>query len=443
MNSKIVELMGKPTRDMAWLKSALQSAVELELATLPPYLCGLWALQDRSSDPARQILSIAKQEMGHFGLACNMLAAIGGKPDIMGGYSQIEYPGRLPGGVKPKCDSTFFPCDQDFQVILGFPDFKAFALMSMQIEYPEDPVPKPALLDATAETFPSIGEFYNAVFEAFKWNDGTFKYQVTNQRQGALGIFVVDGLPKAIAALQRIQQEGEGSSKDPFYAPNKLSHFYAFGELYFAKRYVYNSANKTGYWTGDTVSIPAVYEMTPVPKNGYPKPPSEVIECDKIFTTMLKQLDAAWGAGGDAALNDAIDSMVTLGEKATDLLKKKIPREDGLGIYGPQFKIYAMAEPPMTGGGKDPSTPGGGDTLNVSFAKDILPLFRPIDIDHMKRRKVLLEDYKYMSDASGDHSHAQAVLDVLKNQEMPPGGPYWPQDKLDLFAKWMTDGYQP
>lgn len=209
MNLKIAELMAKPTRDMAWLKNALQSAVELELATLPPYLCGLWALQDRSSGAAKQILSIAKQEMAHFGLACNMLVATGGKPDILGGYSQIEYPGRLPGGVRPKCDPTFFPCNPDFQVSLGFQDFKAFALMCMQIEYPEDPVPRPTLLETTAETFPSIGEFYDTVLEAFKWNDGKFQYQVTNQRQGALGIFVVDGLPKAIAALQRIQQEGE------------------------------------------------------------------------------------------------------------------------------------------------------------------------------------------------------------------------------------------
>jgi hypothetical protein len=51
----IAELMTTPTRDIPWLRNALQSAVELELATLPPYLCGFWALKDRSSDPARQI----------------------------------------------------------------------------------------------------------------------------------------------------------------------------------------------------------------------------------------------------------------------------------------------------------------------------------------------------------------------------------------------------
>jgi hypothetical protein len=77
----------------------------------------------------------------------------------------------------------------------------------------------------------------------------------------------------------------------------------------------------------------------------------------------------------------------------------------------------------------------------ISFEKDIKPLFRTIDVDHMKPSGVLLDDYAYMSEAS--HGHANAVLDTLKNQTMPPGGPFWPQDKVDLFAKWMSDGYKP
>jgi hypothetical protein len=79
----------------------------------------------------------------------------------------------------------------------------------------------------------------------------------------------------------------------------------------------------------------------------------------------------------------------------------------------------------------------------ISFEKDIKPLFRTIDVEHMKRGDVLLDDYAYMSDASRGYANAKAVLDTVKNQTMPPGGPFWPQDKVDLFAKWMTDGYKP
>ncbi len=77
----------------------------------------------------------------------------------------------------------------------------------------------------------------------------------------------------------------------------------------------------------------------------------------------------------------------------------------------------------------------------VSFTKDIHPLFRPVDIEHMSNFGILLADYVYMSDSTGDHANAKRVLQTLTEQAMPPGGPFWPQADLDLFAKWMTDGY--
>ncbi len=86
---------------------------------------------------------------------------------------------------------------------------------------------------------------------------------------------------------------------------------------------------------------------------------------------------------------------------------------------------------------------GGGITVPISFEKDIKPLFRTIDVDHMEAAGVLLDDYAYMSEAGHNHANAVAVFDTLKNQTMPPGGPFWPQDKVDLFAQWMSDGYKP
>lgn len=39
----------------------------------------------------------------------------------------------------------------------------------------------------------------------------------------------------------------------------------------------------------------------------------------------------------------------------------------------------------------------GGSMPQISFAADIKPLFRAIDISHMKRLGVALDDYSYMS----------------------------------------------
>jgi len=36
--------------------------------------------------------------------------------------------------------------------------------------------------------------------------------------------------------------------------------------------------------------------------------------------------------------------------------------------------------------------------MPVSFARDILPMFRPIDIEHISKHNILLDDYTYMSD---------------------------------------------
>ena len=83
---------------------------------------------------------------------------------------------------------------------------------------------------------------------------------------------------------------------------------------------------------------------------------------------------------------------------------------------------------------------------SVSFATDILPMFRRIDIDHMGRMGIKLDDYAYMSDPAGDHQHARSVFDSVSGKaqpQMPPGGPYWDKTQLDTFAQWMTDGYNP
>ncbi|MBV9233587.1 MAG: hypothetical protein JO030_06040 [Candidatus Eremiobacteraeota bacterium] len=75
-----------------------------------------------------------------------------------------------------------------------------------------------------------------------------------------------------------------------------------------------------------------------------------------------------------------------------------------------------------------------------SFEADIRPLFRDLDVEHMRPLNVFLDDYGFMSKPE----NATMVLDFLtgkKEPKMPPGGPFWSQEQLDLLARWMDAGY--
>ena len=78
----------------------------------------------------------------------------------------------------------------------------------------------------------------------------------------------------------------------------------------------------------------------------------------------------------------------------------------------------------------------------ITFARDIRPMFRDVDISHMEVHGIKLDDYTFMSDPE----NADKVLETLSPNDndppvMPPGGPYWTADQLALFARWQNDGY--
>jgi hypothetical protein len=85
--------------------------------------------------------------------------------------------------------------------------------------------------------------------------------------------------------------------------------------------------------------------------------------------------------------------------------------------------------------------------MTTGYAQNILPLFRASDIACMTPRGVRIGDTQWMRDpaANGgfdDHGNARRVFAALSSGFMPPGA-RWPQDRLDLYSSWMTDGFQP
>jgi hypothetical protein len=79
----------------------------------------------------------------------------------------------------------------------------------------------------------------------------------------------------------------------------------------------------------------------------------------------------------------------------------------------------------------------------TSFESDIRPLFTDRDIRGMSKA-FNLGSYNDVK------THASAIYDRIRGiggAVMPPPPPRgegpWPQSRIELFAKWMAEGYQP
>src|SRR5262245_10440365 len=101
--TQIVDLLRVPAtrHDLDWLRRSLQAAIELEFATIPPYLTAYWSIKDRRNPAAASIREVCLEEMLHLAICCNLLTAIGGSPALNTPAVVPSYPGPLPGGVHP------------------------------------------------------------------------------------------------------------------------------------------------------------------------------------------------------------------------------------------------------------------------------------------------------------------------------------------------------
>lgn len=84
--------------------------------------------------------------------------------------------------------------------------------------------------------------------------------------------------------------------------------------------------------------------------------------------------------------------------------------------------------------------------MATTYAHDLRPKFRDQDIACMKPRGVHLDDPVWMcapgaGHGFADHANARRVYAALSAGDMPPDAA-WPQDWLDTYQAWITDGFQ-
>lgn len=318
------------TRDLNWIKQSLQSAIELEFSTLPPYLCAMFSLEVQNYAAYNLIRSVAMEEMVHMAIASNLLAAIGGTPGIRN--IKVNYPVKgLPGGVEPDLN-------------IGLTQFSKTQLLNfMRIERPK------FLIDAMElpEEYPTIGVFYEEIKKAIIENGPQITaacQQATDPNNKTASKQVPDsiGLPKFIynknidtvqmlcSGIDEITEQGEGSSPNSIVTNAKFeyeeSHYAKFASLHYGNSYLdpadgskLTSENESEFFKGPAIGWPAVINIMAMPSDGFakilaldpnapdtvagPNVSAQLTAFDTAFSNMMMTLDLVWNPTTTGAWN--------------------------------------------------------------------------------------------------------------------------------------------
>ena len=223
------------------LHRALQRAVELEHATIPPYLCALYSIKPGTNVEIAAILrSVVIEEMLHMTLVANLLTSLGLSADIgRPGFVPI-FPGPLPGGLNAGLVVRLRRCSiaQIRDVFMAIERARVVA----------EPVHGGALAGALpVENRFTIGWFYEQLdrslvdlHAAGKITFGHAERQVTRwPAPGALR--PITDLAGAQAALAEIRHQGEGSGpRHPGDGARdgELGHYFRFAQIVHGRRLV-------------------------------------------------------------------------------------------------------------------------------------------------------------------------------------------------------------
>lgn len=304
-------------RDLAWIRGALQTVIALEHATMPVYCAAMFSLEVQNYPSYNAIRSVLMEEMAHMAAAANMLAALGGSPQIKG--LDPCYPrSGLPGGVAP--DLQLVLAQLSPRQLQNFMRLEAPAFMLAQ-EY-------------RGQVYPTIGQLYGALRDAIVANADAVRKAVVNagpanQVGGNIGFDTIVPTPGVHPADQLCQgiddilAQGEGAGTDSIAAgeafQNEGSHYARFAELWYGARYQYpghqaelNRDTEKAYFQGERITWPVVLNTLAVPSDGYaailnndPLSAGPVLTdleaFDAAYTAMMVHMDNMWNGPAETS----------------------------------------------------------------------------------------------------------------------------------------------
>ena len=358
------------------LYEGLQSALGVELFTIPPYLCALWSLEDGHNPEAHDVIrSVVMEEMLHMTLVANLMNSIRDpKFDPIKVYSDemvVRYPKILPHS------------NPDDHHPINLEKFSMGAIDAfMEIEYPRKPGGT-----VKCDDFDTIGQFYEAIADGFKYVARTKKLEeklfigkeedqvLPKHYYGSGGfVFSVWSLEYALKAIHEISEQGEGyvpevekskagqvltavharspgsiwDGDDHFGQIPQPAHYYRFQEIKMGQKY---QMGDTAFDPDDPLSGPTgekfevdwgkVYNMQKNPSaKSYDEgtPIRQKMDAfNQHYKLMLETIEKAFN-GEPHLLQDAVGEMYKLKYLGKELMR--IPSGDGVTTVGPSFEYY-------------------------------------------------------------------------------------------------------
>jgi hypothetical protein len=210
------------------LRRHVETAIRIELSTIPPYLFTLYSIEDLESSAALLIRSIVAEEMLHAALTTNLLLALGGTPRFGGTGYIPSYPMDLPHH-RPPLRLDLAPCS-----------LENIRNVFMRIEQPEERGAPPE-----TDEYETLGQFYNALevglealsteYDLFadpqpasQMSDPSHYRPVRFDAEDSGGLLLIEDLDSAVEAIEIIIHQGEGMSLDRWADPahQELTHYH-------------------------------------------------------------------------------------------------------------------------------------------------------------------------------------------------------------------------
>ncbi len=219
----------KDTCNVTNLRKQVQTAVELEWATIPAYLDSLFSIINGSSGLNAEIYgnisTIMIEEMHHFNLAANILIALNGNPlidakNVTPYYPRTGLPGKVLRDLTVNLDKLTL--EQVYSVFMGI----------------EVPLISDVDGQLNCSGCTTIGVFYDEISGCLQTLNSTgiqvFNSSTVSRQVKTFPNTTITDTDSARKAIKFIVDQGEGVGPfDPyqFNGSDSLAHFYRFEEI--------------------------------------------------------------------------------------------------------------------------------------------------------------------------------------------------------------------